>query len=64
MCQQMDALPAVLVPEIQASLDTARVNRIVSQEGKMAQMIEKVASTILKPLLLDLKVSIEKRMSD
>lgn len=61
--QQLDALSAaVLESEIQASLDIARADWIAPLKERMAEMIEKVAPTIINPLLSDLRVSLKKRM--
>lgn len=61
--QLLDALShAVLKSEIQASLHIARTHWIASLEERMAKMIERVAPTVISPLLSDLQVLIEKTM--
>lgn len=61
--QQLDTLlAAVLESEIQSLPDTAQTGWTALLRRKAAQMVEKVAPTIINPLLLDLHVYIEKKL--
>lgn len=63
MPQQLDMLlPTVLKLDKQISLDLAQKHSISSLERNAAEMIENVAFTIIKVLLLHLRVCTQKRM--